>query len=480
MAPALSFRFDCLSDGGSAHAMLNESLAIVDLETTGISALTERITEIAIVQLDDGVVTGEWQSLVNPGVPIPAAITALTGISNEMVRDSPCFSDLAQSVAERLRGRRVIAHNVRFDYAFLKAEFARAGMAWQAPTLCTVRLSRTLLPDEGPHGLDAIAQRHLLAVGNRHRAMGDAQLVLQFLEALYVRFPQAAVDAAVRHLSRRASLPSPLPADTLATLPSAPGVYVFYGDADAPLYVGKAKNIRSRVGQHFTSDHASDTDLRLSLSARRVAAFETNGEASALIREIELVHALQPAYNRALRRKAEPVAMLMQADSSKPKFVAGSAITPAVVESALGVWVSRAHARAALKWVARDARLCFRALGLERGRADGPCFAYQLGRCQGACIGEEASLSHRARVERELIAADARAWQHDGPLALVEGDAIHVFSGGFYFGEASDWPTARARLAAPPQAFDIDLYRLVANVLKARPHGCEVVRMASP
>jgi DNA polymerase III subunit epsilon len=459
-------------------AVLKEPLAIVDLETTGMSALSERITEVAIIQLDDGKVTGEWQSLVNPEKSVPAGITALTGISNEMVSGAPRFASVSEVISQQLAGRRVVAHNARFDYAFLKAEFARAGIAWQAPTLCTVRLSRTLFADDGPHGLDAVAKRHQLKVDGRHRAMGDAQLVLQFLQCLQQHHPQALVDAAVRLLSRRASLPSPLPADTLQALPSSPGVYVFYGEANAPLYVGKAKNIRARVGQHFTGDHASDTDLRLSLAARRLEHFETAGEVSALIREIELVHALEPAYNRALRRKAEPVALLLDAATGKPRFVIGSAITPDVVSRALGVWASRTNAREALKWVAREARLCFRTLGLERGRVGTPCFAHQLGRCAGACVGEESLAAHVSRSERELMAATSGQWQHDGPIALVEEPVIHVFAGGFYFGAGDSWDDARARLAAEPQAFDIDLYRLVGGVLKNRPRGCEVVRLA--
>lgn len=464
--------------------MLKESIAIVDLETTGMSALTERITEIAVIALDDGVVSGTWQSLVNPRVGIPAAITALTGISNDMVADAPTFSEVALDLQQRLAGRRVVAHNVRFDYAFLKAEFARAGINWQAPTLCTVRLSRTLMPDDGPHGLDAVAKRHHLKSVARHRAMGDADLVHQFLVALYDALPRAVVDAAVRLLSRRASLPSPLPADTLASLPTAAGVYIFFGDADAPLYVGKAKNIRARVGQHFTGDHASDTDLRLSLAARRVAYEVTAGEVSALIREIELVHALKPAYNKALRRKAEPVAMVLDTATGRPQFIAGANLTPAVVERALGIWPTRAAAREALKWTARQAQLCFRALGLERGKTDAPCFAYQLGRCQGACVGEEGGRAHSARVERELVASTRVQWQHDGPLALVEGDAaaptIHVFAQGFYFGRVSDWAEVVRQLAYPPQAFDIDLYRLVSSVLTTRGKGCQVVRVEAP
>nr|MCU0769939.1 3'-5' exonuclease [Burkholderiaceae bacterium] len=159
---------------------LASRLAFVDVETTGSSPERERITEVGVVSVDfDGDQTRvtEWSSLVRPGVPIPAEIQWLTGITNEMVRDAPSFAALAQELYDRLDGAVFVAHNARFDYGFLRAEFARAGLNYLAKTLCTVRLSRHLYPDRTPHTLDAIIDRFGLGGEQRHRALGDARVL---------------------------------------------------------------------------------------------------------------------------------------------------------------------------------------------------------------------------------------------------------------------------------------------------------------
>ena len=161
--------------------LFDAPLAIVDVETTGAHPAWDRVTEIAVVEVLAGEVLSEWSTLVNPGTSIPPAIQALTGITNGMVADAPAFEDLAQDIYERLEGRVFVAHNARFDYGFLRHEFERAGLRFQARTLCTVKLSRRLYPDHARHNLDSLIDRHNLQCNSRHRALGDAQAVWQFL-----------------------------------------------------------------------------------------------------------------------------------------------------------------------------------------------------------------------------------------------------------------------------------------------------------
>lgn len=163
--------------------LLEAPLAIVDLETTGAHPLHDRVTEVAVIEVDKGEVSGEWSTLVNPECAIPAAIQALTGITNDMVAGAPTFGRLAQSLRERLEGRVLVAHNARFDYGFLRQEFARAGLEFRAKTLCTVKLSRRLYPEHARHNLDSLIARHGLECRARHRALGDAEAVWQFLRA---------------------------------------------------------------------------------------------------------------------------------------------------------------------------------------------------------------------------------------------------------------------------------------------------------
>lgn len=176
----------------------------VDVETTGTSPARERVTEVGVVAVDaagGAQRVTEWSSLINPGVPIPAAIRSLTGISDEMVREAPSFAGIAGPLRDRLADAVFVAHNARFDYGFLKAEFARAGYDWRAATLCTVRLSRHLYPERGAHSLDAIVERFGLDCGGqRHRALGDARLLWRLVQCLRRRHGDAELAAAVDRL----------------------------------------------------------------------------------------------------------------------------------------------------------------------------------------------------------------------------------------------------------------------------------------
>ena len=182
--------------------LLDAPLAIVDVETTGAHPAWDRVTEIAVVEVADGEVLSEWSTLVNPGTSIPPAIQALTGITNRMVADAPAFEDLAPGLYERLEGRVFVAHNARFDYGFLRREFERAGLRFQARTLCTVKLSRRLYPGHARHNLDSLIDRHGLKFGfhgaARHRALGDARAVWQFLRVAAEERGAAVVEQGAR------------------------------------------------------------------------------------------------------------------------------------------------------------------------------------------------------------------------------------------------------------------------------------------
>ena len=155
--------------------------AFIDVETTGMKPLADRVTEIAIIRFSANREPERWQSLINPGVAIPAEIQALTGITNAMVRDAPSFFAVRDEVRRLLEGSVFVAHNARFDYGFIKNEFRRQGEAFTADVLCTVRLSRRLYPDAEGHGLDAVIARHRLSGFDRHRAMGDTEATAAFV-----------------------------------------------------------------------------------------------------------------------------------------------------------------------------------------------------------------------------------------------------------------------------------------------------------
>ena len=471
----------CLSD---------HRCVFVDLETTGTAAARERITEIGIVTVDfDGGSTRvqEWSTLVNPERPIPSEIQWLTGITNDMVRHAPRFAELADDLLERLRDAIFIAHNARFDYGFLKAEFARLGIPWRASTLCTVRLSRLIDPDRSPHNLDAIVARYALDGEQRHRALGDARVLWRFLQRLVERRPPQEVDDAIRTLLARTSTPPMLPPDALDGIPDTPGVYLFYGQNTHthahPIYIGKSLTLRSRVMAHFSADHANAQDAKLTQEVCRIDWEETAGEVSALLREAELVKSRLPAHNIALRRRQNQV--LLRLAEGKPKFVPALKVDLDALPEHHGPFASRASARTHLVELAREHGLCLLTLGLERrskaataALADAPpapCFAFQVKRCRGACVGEEDAPAHATRLADALSHARIEPWPFSGAVALIERRAdalredIHVVDRWCWLGSVRTLDAAQALAAGQiAPAFEPDVYRILRSALAKR------------
>ena len=448
----------------------------VDVETTGASPARERVTEVGIVTVDtdgDAQRVSEWSSLVNPGVPIPPEIQWLTGISNEMVRDAPRFAELAEQLYDRLSDAVFVAHNARFDYGFLKAEFARAGYDWRAATLCTVRLSRTLYPDRGPHSLDAIVARFGLDGAERHRALGDARLLWRLMQCLRRRHGEAELEAAIERLLARPSTPPALPPGELEAIPHAPGVYLFYGANAQPIYIGKSVDLKARVLAHFAGDHAAGRDLRLSQEVQRIEWERTTGETGALLREAELVKTRLPAHNIALRRKRNQVLVTLDGEA-RPRFVPAAAVPLERLHEHYGPFSSRPGARRFLQELAAEHGLCLKTMKLEgraRAAAGAPCFNHQLRRCLGACVGAEAPEAHAARLRELLEPRRVPAWPYHAAVALVERDPaaqdeeLHLFDRWCWLGTVHSTEAARRLAASAPRVFDADVYRIARRAL---------------
>jgi DNA polymerase III subunit epsilon len=454
-------------------------LAFVDVETTGSSPERERVTEIGMVSVDvdgDDTRVNEWSSLVNPGIPIPPEIQWLTGISNDMVRNAPPFSGLAQQVYDRLDGAVFIAHNARFDYGFLRAEFARAGLDFHARTLCTVRLSRFLYPDRAPHTLDAIIERFGIEGEQRHRALGDARVLWRLLQVLGDRHPGAELEIAVATLLRHPSMPSHLPPDALEQLPHAPGVYLFYGLNEHPIYIGKSVDLRARVAGHFNSEHRSGRELRLSQEIHRLEWEETAGELGALLRECELVKQRLPAHNVALRRKLNQ-AMVELDDLGVPRYLPAATVPLDAFGRVYGPFGSRASARRMLGELAAEHALCMKVLQLEgrRRKADGsPCFSRQLHRCRGACVGDEPLADHAQRLRDALEPWRIPPWPYAGAVALIERNTerfredMHVFDRWCWLGTVKTLDAAAELARTAPRVFEADAARVALQSLKGR------------
>jgi DNA polymerase-3 subunit epsilon len=471
----------------SEPAGLDRDLVCLDLETTGGNAAWHRIIEIGAVEVDRDGASREWSTLVNPGTRIPPSITAFTGITEQMVADAPAFEDVYRELLARLAGRVFVAHNARFDYSFIRAELARLDRRWTAPVLCTVKLSRRLYPGEPRHNLDAVIARHGLECTARHRALGDARVLRDLIAILRREIDPKRLADVVETLLHHAPLPPQLPPDLADELPESPGVYRFYGEDDTLLYVGKSRNLRGRVLEHFNAERHAGSQQRLAREVRRVTWTETAGELGALLAEAHAVKSLQPLHNRRLRSSPAAWTLRLEPQPGAPQRVVAvevEALAPAQQAELYGLFRDRRAALRTLEEIVRAHQLCARVLGLERGAGvdsgAGSCFAYQLERCRGACIGREPAALHDTRLRLALASQRLKPWPYRGRVLVAERDwrgneDLHVLAAWRHLGTVHE-AEAAAELRAESVPFDPDVYRILRRFLRA-PGATRIVEL---
>jgi len=456
-------------------------LAFIDLETTGGSSTGDRITEIGLRLWENGEVVEDWQTLVNPEQSIPPFIEKLTGITNAMVADAPTFEDVAERFREKIGDAVFVAHNARFDYGFVKAEFRRIGKAFAAPVLCTVKLSRRLYPEYRRHNMDALIERHGLDPGPRYRAMGDVESMFQFFECTRAEHGVEPVAETIQALLKRPSIPSHMSPDILDELPDSPGVYRFHGENDVLLYVGKSTNIRQRVASHFSGDHNSSRGVQLSQSMRWVDWTETAGELGALLLELKQIKGLRPLYNRRSRAAKRLVTIALNpGDDGYLRASLQWGVDPNNLGQYYGLFRSKRDAQKALQGIAQKNELCNQMLGLES--TQGACFQRRLGRCKGACEGLEDVTRYNLRVQIAFHELQLKAWPWEGPIGVVEENRstgrtdIHVIYNWAHIATVHD--EAQLRELEPggeALAFDLDSYKLLIKHVLSPAHRLTVI-----
>lgn len=457
-------------------SMFVKDTVFVDIETTGGNATRDRITELAILTMKDGKLVSEWQTLINPETSIPEHIQHLTGINNDMVSVAPTFKKVSQEILERLSGVVFVAHNARFDYGFIKNEFKRIGVSFKAPVLCTVKLSRNLYPEHKRHNLDSIMQRHGLECASRHRAYGDARVLFDFMCALYAQLDADDVNSVISRLLKKPSLPPGLSEVDIDNVPEGPGVYRFYDKQGTLLYVGKSVRLRDRVLSHFSSDHQSSKEMKISQNIASIDCIETAGELGALLLEAKLIKKELPIYNHRLRRYDRLATIYWDPEDagSLPTIHTTEILDPREIDHHYGLFKTSKKAKEKLTQVAREFELCEKLLGLETGK--GPCFAFQLKRCRGACVGNESELQHRLRLLQALLPLRNQAWPYRGRIGVREVSAdekytdIHLFEHWCYLGTARDESELnQLKLFEDNELmFDLDTYRILTAYLNKK------------
>ena len=407
-----------------------EEYAIIDIETTGRSAMGQKVTEIAIIIHDGKKVIDEYQTLVNPETSIPYSITQLTGIHDEMVAYSPKFYEIAKKIYEMTEGRIFVAHNSAFDYGVLNAEFKSLGGIFVRPQLCTVKLSRKLLPEHSSYSLGNLCVDLNISINGRHRAHGDAAATVKLLEILMDKANALGMEPlnteSVKNIPK---IPPLLELETFRNLPKATGVYYIYNDQKALIYVGKAINIRQRMLSHF-NDKARKEKSMFALTAD-IKYEITGSELIALLHESDEIKKHQPKFNHALKQ-TKPTHGLYAFENQ------GGLIQLYIGKIQMGsmaitTFAKRGQANRFLEKLVESHSLCPKYCGLEK--TNGRCFSYNIKKCNGVCCGEEAILDYNARVEEMLshiilkkedffIVEEGRSENEIGIIQIRQGDYI--------------------------------------------------------
>lgn len=457
------------------RAMLPQKIAFVDIETTGLGVTRDRIIEIGIVRVEDNKITKTFRTLVNPQENISPFVTKLTGISLKDLENAPTFYDIKDDVLDILDDCVFVAHNVRFDYGFIKNEMKRHNKTYTSKHFCTVKLSQALFPEFRKHNLDTIIERFDITCENRHRAYDDAKVLWNFYQKLQSLFDEMTLEKAIAGTLKKPSRPLHITEETMDLLPEKPGVYIFYAEDQTPLYVGKSVNIRERVKSHFANDYNSTREMKISQQVQNIETMTTSGELGALIKESQLIKKLQPLYNRQLRitKKLYLLKKKINTDGYPEVFLEMvSTIDPNDLQNVLGIFKSKKQAKDFLVPLVKEFSLCEKLLGLEKTTSG--CFAYRLNVCKGACVKEENSIFYAARFAQAFAKKSIKPWPFLGPVLIREEDTLEETAEYFLVDKwclLEQYTTneiGTQQTNALQYIFDVDTYKLLARFIEKK------------
>lgn len=450
-------------------------LVITDIETTGGRYHNHRIIEIGMIKVVNGKKVDEYQSLIDPQCEIPESITRLTGITNEMVSKAPTFRSLHEPIYEFLNGSVFVAHNASFDYGFIKQEFERLSIKYSAKILCSLRLSRKLFPRFKRHDVSTLMQRYGIKVANRHRALDDAKVVWGFLQMVQKKVPRDQQITAIKEITRKPSIPPHLNID-VEDIPEMPGVYFLLDKTDKPLYIGKAKNLRSRILSHFSEKLRPETQVDFSGDIAGIKMVETQGELAAHLLEAHYIKTQFPPHNRRSRRVSS-LTVLKWDDAGpyhKLSYQGYDVIHKEDLADAVAIFHTRRDAQRYLEQIAKDKHLCKTLLGLETPHQGKPCAGYKTKQCRGACIEEEQPVKYNVRLKEALAGHPRFSWPYEGMLMIEEhnhekskGEVIVIDRWIIREAFRYDGEQKENLFQLQPQ-FDLDVYKIVHGYLKRR------------
>lgn len=366
--------------------------AILDIETTGGQYNEEGITEIAIYKFDGHKIVDQFISLVNPEIPIQPFVVNLTGINNEMLRQAPKFYEVAKRIVEITEGAIIIAHNAKFDYRILQTEFNRLGFEFIRETLCTVELSKKLLPDVKSYSLGKLVRELGIPMSDRHRASGDAKATVILFKLLLSKDSKKEIISNTIRLEPKRQLDSKL-LEIIEKIPGETGVYYMHREDGKIIYIGKSKNIKKRVIQHFTSDNRKSKKIQDEVYS--VSYEKTGSDLIAQLKESEEIKINKPIYNRALRKTIYQNQLNSYIDENG--YINLKIEKADARKKPITTFTNYQQAKSSLFKITETYGLCQKLTGLYQTK--GACFSYTIRECAGACIGVESPEEYNKKIE---------------------------------------------------------------------------------
>lgn len=458
--------------------------AIIDVETTGGTARWERITEIAIVLHDGNKVVNTFSTLLNPDRSIPWNITQITGITDEMVAQAPRFYEVAKEIVQLTEGCIFVAHNVSFDYSFVREEFSRLGYDFSRKQLCTVRLARKVFPGLNSYSLSNLKKHFNIHAEKSHRALDDTLATTRLFELILAEQSGGSnLRTLVNQGVKETKLPQNITLERLHAVPETCGVYYLHNEKGDVIYVGKSLNIRKRLFEHFADMTPKGEKLRIGVSD---LSWEVMGsELLALLFESAEIKRLQPPVNRAQRIRNFAAAIFTYTDQNGYKCLAVGKRTEKNARKLdlVAEYPKLDSAKSHLQSMVRQWELCFRLANLDASTH--ACFHYSIKKCHGACIGQEPAVTYNERVEAAISQIDKRLsgsfflidkGRTDGEKAIV-GVQDGVYKGFGYLDESMGECTAEDLLEClnPPALKDPDAVRIIHYFMEGK-KGVRVIR----
>ena len=373
--------------------------AVVDIETTGGHASANGITEVAINIHDGNKIVESYTTLINPKQSVPNYITALTGIDDDMLMDAPAFDDVALQIYELLSDKVFVAHNVNFDYSFLKHHLAAAGYDLQCKKLCTVRLSRKLIPGKSSYSLGKLCTALQIPIQNRHRAAGDADATSILFNLLLEYDQEGIIAEMLKKTSKEQVLPPHLDKASILRLPHQPGVYYFKDSKGKIIYVGKDKDLKKRVASHFTGNTPNRQRQDFLRTIHHVDFVICGTELMALILEANEIKRLWPENNRAMKRYEHKYDLYVFEDQNG--YLRLAIDKHKKNNNALQSFNSLLEGYNFLNQLVNKYQLCAKLCYLQKTATK--CYAHENGQCFGACSGIETVAVYNKKLNAALI-----------------------------------------------------------------------------